>query len=537
MGTRAQPQFPSRDQLLRDIRQQQKWDLVVVGGGITGAGVAREALRCGAKKVLLLEQRDFAWGTSSRSSKMIHGGLRYVISGDFRITRDSVRERQRLLAEAPGLIEPMWYLFPARKGVFPGRWAFTAVLTIYDFFARRRQHRFVDKVSLALQAPGWAPSGLRGASQYIDAVTDDARLVQRLLNEAEAAGAHVVNYVRADQLIRDGATVRGVRARDAIGGECFEISSSVVINATGAWADELRTSMGQQKVIRPLRGSHIVLPSWRLPVSQSISFLHPEDGRPVFIYPWEGRTVVGTTDLDHDSPLDEEPAMRQEELDYLLRGVAEQFPFHRIGPQDVIATFAGIRPVIGTGALSPSKERRDHSVWNDHGLVTVTGGKLTTFRPIAWDALAAARAQLPVLREPDPAQPIYDPQATEPRPEGISKWHWQRLCGRYGAQAARWIGALPADTLELIPGTCTFWAELSWCATEHVEHLDDLLLRRTRLGILCERGAIPLLPRIRALTEPYLSWGGDRWAQEERRYLDLWARCYGLPQDQGRKGT
>lgn len=537
MGTCERQQFVDREHLLRDIRQQQKWDVIVVGGGITGAGVAREALRCGAKTVLLLEQRDFAWGTSSRSSKMIHGGLRYVISGDFRITRDSVRERQRLLAEAPGLIEPMWYLFPARRGVFPGRWAFTAVLTIYDFFARKRQHRFVDRLALALLAPGWAPSGLRGASQYVDAVTDDSRLVQRLLNEAEAAGARVANYIRVEQLIRDGAVVRGVRARDVIGGESVEINAAVVINATGAWADELRTHMGQQKVIRPLRGSHIVLPSWRLPVSQSISFLHPEDRRPVFIFPWEGRTVVGTTDLDHDRPLDEEPVMRPEELDYLLRGVAEQFPFHRIGPEDVIASFAGVRPVIGTGALNPSKERRDHSVWNDHGLVTVTGGKLTTFRPIAWDALAAARAQLPALREPDPAQPIYEPQATGRRPEVISAWHWERLCGRYGSQAARWICALPAETLELIPGTHTLWGELCWCATEHVEHLDDLLLRRSRLGILCDRGAIPLLPRIRSLTAPYLSWNDSRWEQEERRYTELWSRCYSLPQARGHQGT
>jgi glycerol-3-phosphate dehydrogenase len=521
--------FPRREERLQRLRGHPRWDMVVIGAGIIGAAVAREALRCGARSVLVLEQRDFAWGTSSRSSKMVHGGLRYIVSGDWRITRDSVRERQRLLAEVPGLVDPLWYLFPARKGVFPGRWAFTAVLGIYDLFARKQQHRFLSNAALAAQAPGWAPSGLRGASRYLDAVTDDARLVQRLLNEAQNSGALLMNYMRVESLLRDGARVGGVRVRDLLDAGTFEIEAAVVISATGAWADELRSVAGGEAVIRPLRGSHIVLPGWRLPVAQSITFPHPRDRRPVFIFPWEGRTLVGTTDLDHRQTLDEEPSISAPEMDYLLAGIADQFPSSGIGEDDIIATFAGVRPVIGTGMLNPSKERRDHSVWNDNGLVTVSGGKLTTFRPIAWDALAEARKQLPALREPDPRQPIFDPGITGGRPQHVGELRWRRLCGRYGADAARWMAAQPAATLQPVPGTSTLWVELCWAANEHVEHLEDLLLRRTRLGILCVQGALPLLPRIRELTARYLQWSDERWQEEQARYASLWRKCYSVP--------
>jgi glycerol-3-phosphate dehydrogenase len=297
-----------RERLLEKLKAGQcKWDVIVVGGGITGAGILRECSRRGLQ-ALLVEKKDFAWGTSSKSSKMVHGGLRYLATAQFGLTRDSVQERQRLMAEAPGLVDPLQFLMGHYKGQFPPGFIFNRVLDMYDLMAGKRNHRHYPARDGIYLAPGILENGLQSITQFGDAVTDDARLVLRVLHEAICEGAHALNYVGAVSVLRQSkgagqnspatggssGAVRGLLLKDEETGESFEAEASVVINATGAWADHLRAQEGLEAHIRPLRGSHLVLPHWRFPVAYSVSYFHPQDKRPVFVFPWEGTTVIGT---------------------------------------------------------------------------------------------------------------------------------------------------------------------------------------------------------------------------------------------------
>lgn len=517
-------------------RLSEPWDILVIGGGITGAGVFREAVRLGLR-ALLVEQRDFAWGTSSRSSKMVHGGLRYLKDGHVRLTWASVRERQRLLAEGAGLIEPMGFLIATYQGDRPGRWAYRAGLSIYDLLALQWSHRYYSAEDFQLLAPHLSAEGLEGGYRYGDAQTDDARLVLRILREAVAAGGVALNYARAESLLwgEEGTSsagqVVGVRLRDTLSGRTSEVRARVVVNATGAWADRLRAELGRPARIRPLRGSHLIFPGWRLPAAQALTFLHPLDRRPVFIFPWEGIALVGTTDLDHDRPLDEEPAISPEEVAYLMVGLEAQCPRLNLSLEDVLSTFSGVRPVIGTWRSDPSRESRDHVVWEESGLLTVTGGKLTTFRLIARDALRAIRSRFLALPPFDEQAPVLNPVDETIEVPGLDAQARRRLLGRYGAEAPALLEAAGEGELEPIPGTHFLWAEVRWAArAEGVIHLDDLLLRRVRVGLLLPQGGATFLPRIRAICQEELGWSDARWEEEEAAYRALWQACYSLPE-------
>lgn len=509
-------------------RLSEPWDIIVVGGGITGAGILREAARLGLR-ALLIEQRDFAWGTSSRSSKLIHGGLRYLRQGQIGMTRDSVRERERLLREAPGLVEPLGFLLATFESEGLSRALYGLALNFYDWLAGRRDHRAYSREDLSLLAPHLGGSRLAGAYWYGDAQTDDARLVLRLLREACAAGAAALNYVAAEGLLREGGRVVGLRLRDVAGGRSAELRAGLVINATGAWADRLRGELGRPPAMRPLRGSHLVFPAWRLPMAQAIIFPHPRDRRPVFVFPWEGATIVGTTDVDHSGGLAEEPAISPAEAGYLLEAVRTHFPRLDLSLDDAVAAWAGVRPVVGSGRADPSKEPRDHVVWAEEGLLTVTGGKLTTFRLTALEALEAARPLLPDLPS-GPHGPALDPAPDLPDTAGLDAGTLRRLRGRYGADAAALLAAAQPGELTAIAGTPTLWAELRWAArAEAVQHLDDLLLRRTRLGLLLPEGGAALLPTVRAICQSELGWDDSRWEAEEAAYRQLWRAAYAPP--------
>ncbi|HEY0063521.1 MAG TPA: glycerol-3-phosphate dehydrogenase/oxidase [Telluria sp.] len=505
----------------------REWDLLIIGGGITGAGILLEAARRGLK-ALLVEQRDFAWGTSSRSSKLVHGGLRYLKEGKFGLTRESVLERNALMREAGGLVAPQSFAFGDYAGGKPGRKTFLLGLAIYDFLSGRRERHYVGQADFLMMAPNVGRAALLGGMCYTDAKTDDARLVLRVLQEAQSHGGVAVNYMAADTLLRAGATVIGARLVDGIDGSAHEVRARLVINATGAWADQLRGQTGAAAKIRPLRGSHLIFPAWRLPLAQAVSLMHPLDGRPVFAYPWEGVTLVGTTDVDHGASLKAEAAITRAELDYLMLALHHAFPTLLLRDRDILATYAGVRPVIDSGQLDPSKEGREHAVWIDDGLMTVTGGKLTTFRVIALDALRRARPLLPGWHDALDARPVFGPRApARLRLRGSQR---ARLEGRYGAAAAALVAAAAPGELELIPGTETFWAELRWAArAEAVLHLEDLMLRRTRLGLQLREGGAAQLTRIRAICQSELGWSDAHWTQSQGAYLALWKSNYSLP--------
>ncbi len=460
-----------------------RFDLIIVGGGINGAGILREAART-SLRVLLLEQGDFASATSSASSKLIHGGLRYLKTGQWRLTLESVRERRRLLREAPELVEPLEFLMPIYRGVPPGKWTMRIGLWLYDWMAGQSNSRWLDPAAALGLEPTIRSDGLQGAMHYLDAQTDDARLVMRLITEAQAvggAGSRLVarNYTRVSRLLERDGVVTGVAIEDLPSGLVRDLRARLVIQATGA---DVGLSPDAPK-IRPLRGSHFVFPPSKLPVRRAVSWLHPADRRPIFAYPWLGAIVYGTTDLDHHGASARTPRMSRSESDYLIAGLAHQFPQLKLSATDALSSYAGVRPVVAGGKDNPSAESRESVLWSRPGLVGLAGGKLTTFRVTARHILKEAARQLPELA-PAKEQGLFAPRDLSAR-----------------------------RVLEDLRGTLQ---------QEQVIHLDDLMLRRTRLGLTEPAGAVALLPEARQLCQQELGWDDARWGREQARYLQLW---------------
>lgn len=501
-------------------RLSRPLDLLVIGGGVTGAGVLLEAARRGLNAALV-EGADFAGGTSSRSSKLVHGGLRYLREGKLKLTRESVREREALLREAPGLVDPMPFLMPQYRGKGPGKALTQLGLAVYDALAGEHHRAYLDAAQTLEREPAIASEHLQGAHVFFDATTDDARLVLRLLSEAEHFGGVSLNYAGVTALQRDkSGKIAAAHIRDVAGAREQCVTAHAFVNATGAFADGLRGQLDRAPKLRPLRGSHLLLPHERLPLMHAVAFLHPADGRPVFAYPWLGVTLVGTTDIDHREDLSSAPSISREEFHYLLDALAAQFPSVRIEESEVISTFAGVRPVIAGGHADPSRESRDRLLLEEDGLITITGGKLTTFRPMALAALSAVSRQIGKAVDMKPARIFRS------APPAASR----RLSGRYGADAAGVAGGAHAGDFETIEGTQTTWAELRYALrAECVVHLDDLLLRRTRLGLQLRGGGAHILARAGELCAQELGWDDARRSQEIFGYSERIRTHYGLP--------
>jgi glycerol-3-phosphate dehydrogenase len=418
----------------------------------------------------------------------------------------------------------------------PG-WVFHLGLILYDLLALKWAHQRYPAQEMQDRWPFLRQEGLVCGYRYFDAHTDDSRLVLRIIQEAVIDGGIAINYARVGNIIRRASgEVSGIILQDqdpAYQDRVVEIEAPVVINATGAWADEIRWKIGGEKRLRQLRGSHITFPAKKVPLSRAISFWHPHDQRPVFIYPWGRTIIVGTTDVDHRNNLESDPSISSAEAEYLMVAARYAFPPLDLSLKDVLSTFSGIRAVVDTGKSNPSKESREHVIWQEDGLVTVTGGKLTTFRVMAHDALRAIRHRLPghphlnrkhrMLEDP-PLEAMLDANLDAPT--------CLRLLGRYGLHAPMVIATAASGELEPIGDTTALWAELRWAArSEAVLHLDDLLLRRQRLGIVAPQGGIPWLEKIRAITQSELGWDDQRWQQEADAYIQLWYQSYSLPTD------
>ncbi len=508
---------------------EEEWDIVIVGGGITGAGILREASRVGLK-VLLVEQGDFASGTSSRSSKLVHGGLRYLKTGQWRLTLESVRERERLMRESGGLVTLQGFVTAVISGQKPNWWMMKFGLWLYDLMARKRRFKTLSPAQVSMIAPRIREEGLRGAFWYPDAQTDDARLTLRVIQEAQADGGQAVNYARATELVFNDGTVRGLLVNDRLTGDVHRINSKLVINAAGAWCDRLRMQVGGVTTLRPLRGSHLVFDYADLPCALAVSFFHPGDGRPVFAVPWEGSVVLGTTDLDHDGDLDTEPRCSLEEAEYLLDAINFMFPQRKLGLEHVLASYAGVRPVIGSGEnVDPSSESREHALWLEKGLLSITGGKLTTFRTTALEVLGAASELLPELKRLDANARILAEVNPTVHTE-LSSQAVKRLYGRYGQYASQMLATASGDELKPVLNTPFLWLELRWAAEhEAVMHLQDLMLRRTRLGFVLGDGGLGLMDKVRTHCQPVLAWDDRQWELEENEYRRQWHANYAPP--------
>jgi glycerol-3-phosphate dehydrogenase len=506
-----------------------EWDVIVIGGGITGAGVYRRSVAEGFR-TLLVDANDFAFGTSSRSSKMVHGGFRYLRNKQFDVTKESVREREWMLNEARNLVTPLGFVMPCPSDLKISS-QFAIGVVIYDLLAPKWKHSFLTKKKIIRECPAISSNDLKGGFLYYDAEMDDARLVQRIIREATMDGGTAINYAKVERLLRNNSNkVCGIVLKDMSTENLgdLEIKAKVVINATGPWSDDLRKQINQPSRLRKLRGSHLIFPRERLPLTNAVTLLHPKDKRAMFALPWEGVSIIGTTDLDHDSDINTgEPFATASEIEYILEAGVSTFPGAGLTHTDVISSFSGLRPVINTGIADPSKESRAHVVWEEEGLITITGGKLTTFRIMAEEALAKAAEKLPHPINLEKRSRYFN-RLPDLRPEGrVLAKEFAYLLGRYGAETSDLLNSAHPGENEPIENLPNLWSEIRWGAkTGGVEHLDDLLLRRVRLGMLLPDGAKPQLPRIKSIAQSELGWDETRWSSEEIRYLKIYERSY-----------
>jgi glycerol-3-phosphate dehydrogenase len=407
-------------------------------------------------------------------------------------------------------------------------------LAIYSLLALKKQHSRLSPKQALAQIPLLNKENLEAVFSFQDAQVDDARLVLRLINDGCAMNGAALNYTGVREIKRNNrGRIITILAEDTETKECLELNAKVVINATGVWAEELHPSPVKGFHLRPLRGSHLIFPGSLFPLDSVLSFFHPADKRPVFFYPWEGCLILGTTDVDHVKPLNLEPSITLKEAEYLMEGLKYILPGLKITEKDCISSIAGVRPVLSEGKATASKESREHVVWEDRGLITVTGGKLTTFRILARDALKAAKKYLPKYSIPKKASIFsqsVDKTVKHEKQELLPNNIKRRLYGRYGDMAGTIISSHKKDDQAFIPGTSTLWDEVAYCAAnEQVRHLSDLLLRRVRIGLLLPGGGKEHFGRIEKICKASFSWDDNRWNKEKTDYLEYWQNHYASP--------
>jgi glycerol-3-phosphate dehydrogenase len=567
-----------RSQALAALSEEQ-FDVVVVGGGITGAGVALDAATRGYS-VALLERADYASGTSSRSSKLVHGGLRYLQNFDLGLVREALLERQLMVALAPHLVRPLPLVVPAFEGARPDRLVGVG-LNLYDVMSVDRDRlrtRRGKRARAATATTGgksggrsvarsaaeqdvqpvppengesWSPerhrvisgeevlellpalAGREPTSGYLfyDCQTDDVRLVLTVLGEAERFGAVCATRVGVTGLLEHEGRAQGVEAIDSESGARFEVRAANVVNATGVWADELRPQELHDEAelprIRPSRGTHITLHHDDLPLVGG-AIVPAGSGRSIFALPWLGHALVGTTDNDYEGPLDHiKPS--GEDVDYLLEAINGFFGT-TLGRHQLTGAFAGVRPLISTGDPKKSVDisRKAELYETSSGMITITGGKLTT-----WRRMAKMTVDRLVERDARDAPchtheiPLGQAIAVEelPRVEGVPDESYQALASRYG-HAAHDVLALAAQRGELaqpiVPGLPDLLAEVALAArSEQARSIGDVLLRRTRLGLLSARSLADApgepsgpVARVAGVMAAELGWSADRVARE-----------------------
>ena len=519
-----------RQQALASL--DQPFDLVVIGGGITGCGIFLDAAQRGLR-VLLLEKGDLASGTSSRSSKLLHGGLRYLKNLQLGVTRKSCLERDRQLALNPNLVTPIPWLYPTYHGQKTPGWKVGLGLWVYDRLTQNAvHHRTVDEAEIRRLAPGLTLDDLDRAMVYQDARVDDARLTRAVAATGFAYGGQILTYASAED-VRRGARdeLRAVVIRDQLDGATYEVQTPLLVNATGAWVDGVRHRLGLEgNRVRPSRGSHLIFERDRLPIQSAVTIESPDDRRPVFLIPHPEGTLVGTTDLFHHGPIDD-PRPTREEVDYLLRVLAVGFPDRPPGLGDIRGAFAGVRPILSSDAETPSAASREEAVWFERGLLSVAGGKLTTWRPTAEETVDKALRRLPEACRRKAA-----PCATAGTPLiGLAPADLDRRLGQafpltpdVASAMARRLGSAAWTTLEnaeehelrpLRDDVDLCLAELrTHLQNGAVTHLSDLLLRRIRLGMWRPDQAQSLAPCLEAPIRELTGWSADRWDQESERF-------------------
>lgn len=371
---------------LKSQLQEKTFDLLVIGGGITGAGIALDAAHRGLRTALV-EMQDFAAGTSSRSTKLIHGGLRYLKQLEFQLVADVGRERAIVYENGPHVTEPEWLMLPFYKGGTLGRRSTRVGLTLYDFLAQVKKderHKMFNPIETSEKAPLLEKANLLGAGYYIEYKTDDARLTIEVLKKAVELGTIASNYMKVIDLIYDSGKITGVIVQDGLTNASFPVYAKKIVNATGPWVDSLREIDGskEKKSLYITKGVHLVFEQSRFPLKQAIYF-DTQDGRMIFAIPREGKTYVGTTDTPYDGDL-MKPDVTKEDCDYLLEAVNSIFPTLQLTRDDVESSWVGLRPLIAEDGKKPGEISRKNEIFiAPSGLLSIAGGKLTGYRKMA----------------------------------------------------------------------------------------------------------------------------------------------------------
>jgi glycerol-3-phosphate dehydrogenase len=526
----------------------ETFDLLVIGGGITGAGVARDAVLRGLS-VALVEKSDYAAGTSSKSSKLVHGGLRYLEHAQFRLVFEGTNERALLMRVAPHLVRPLEFLVPSYKRDRPGLFVLDIGLWIYDAlskFSSPKLHRTVRAARVAKLEPALRQDDLEGGLLYYDCATDDARLTLENLLDARELGATVVNHARATRLLVDGERIAGAEVVDQLdpAAPAVKVRARVTINATGPWCDQIREMANDTSVVTTSKGVHLVVDAQRLRVHHAV--VMKEKKRVVFCLPYgPDRTVIGTTDTFYDAP-PEEVACSAEDARYLLDLTNHYFPDARLTFDDVLATWAGLRPLIKPPAevTSASDVSREHLILSRAGLVSVAGGKLTTYRRMAAEVVEKAGEQLPRLGAcatadrplPGAASPIYGAGyagvtqlAVELEASGLCDAAVAKhLANHYGVRAHAVLERIRKEPAlgERLDGETPFVMAMVDVAVldEQAETVEDVLGRRVPLLLRARDQGLGVAPRVADRMACLLGWSDETRAARLEAYRKVVAR-------------
>lgn len=516
-------------------------DLLIIGGGINGAAIARDAAMRGIRTAMV-DKGDFGWGTSGRSSRLIHGGLRYLEHRDFRLVFEASRERRTLLRIAPHLVWPRSFVFPLYSGDRVPPWKLAAGLWLYDalaLFRNVRAHRMLSKRAMLRAEPGLRDRGLLGGARYFDAYTDDARLTLATARDAHHHGALVANHARVERLEVADGRVRGATLVDELSRERFTVRALVVVNATGPWADTLRAWAGDPPALRLTKGAHVAVPRSRIGNREAVTVISPVDGRVMFIVPWGEQTYVGTTDTDFGGTPDSVVPDASDVL-YLLRSANAVFPHARLQAEDVIAAWAGLRPLLRPlDTRDPGAVSREHRIAEGGtGLVSVLGGKLTTHRAMAAETVDLVLSRL----NRQDGRPASTPCRTDQEPllggevhdldllaqeavrEGAHEAEARRLVRIYGTETVALVRAGRADpqlAQPIVPGHPATRAQLLHAMRrEMATTLSDLLIRRVRVFHEAPGHAAAEAADIVDFAAPELGWDPARKAAELAAYLE-----------------
>ncbi len=529
----------------RNLEQMPRhtFDIIVIGGGITGAGVARDAALRGYS-VALLEKGDFASGTSSKSARFVHGGFRYLQQLQLGLVMSACAERKRLLELAPRLVRPADFVFPVFQRDRHSLAQLNLGMWFYECLALFRtpaRHRLLTPEEVRAREPAVLQQGLEGAVRYHDCLADDARLTLATLKAAHARGALLANYVEVSGLYKQHSRVAGVYARDVLTGESFLARTHAVANAAGPWVDNIRRMDDPHapKFLRANRGSHVCLPKERLPLENVVIFSGAGGGRFMYAVPWGKTVIVGTTDLDHHDDLDEVYATAAE-VESILTSLNRVFPGARLTPADVLSTYAGLRPLLARGEGPAYQASRDHRIFESpSGLVSIAGGKLTTYRLMAADMVdylarrlaeggrspgrkAGNTATTPIVALSSEASlAIAGLQEAYPYHGSQVLSH---LANTYGPAARDVLAMAEEDgslAQRLHPERPYLYAEIPFAVQyEMAMTLSDFFIRRTHLIHETEDQGLGAAPAAAAIMARYLDWD----AAEVQRQVEAYRR-------------